>query len=362
MPERILIFPAGMPRALAFLAQAQANGVSVVGASSLGHDPARARYPCWVHLPFVGVDGFDDALRHAIATFGIDRIYTPNPVVWDYLQRCMATAFPGVTLVNASPVDSEMAAYRAARAFARSLLEQPLELAAVGAAHAALAEREIAALFHHAETIPGMCDHAKLHALYAVFRHAPRGDIVEIGSWWGKSALVLTRLAQHYGIGCVLCVDPWSNPHLLQHDERGLLDRVPVDADEALQVFEINLLPYANGNLNYLRLPSVDAAGEYRRSTRVATPAFGTTTYSGRIALLHIDGNHSHASAQADVAAWQALVVAGGWIVIDDYTWPYGDGPQRVGDAFMAAHIDRLACAFIMGGALFMQLALPLTV
>lgn len=357
MTNRILVFPAGMPRSLAFLDRALAEGQSVVGSSSLGHDPARERYPLWVHLPYVGVPGFDDSLRQAIVDYDIAGIYTPNPVVWDYLQRCMQTSFPGVRLVNASPVDSEMAPYHKALEFGQSVFAQPLELMGSGPSRPSLSALEIATLFRHAETIPGMCDHDKIRALCEIFRSTPAGDIVEIGSWWGKSAFVLARLAQCHETGSLLCVDPWSNAHLIQNDERGLLDRVPVNADEALTVFQINLLPYANGAVNYLRMPSVEASVEYRRSRVVATPVFGETTYSGRIAVLHVDGNHTYANAQSDVASWHNLVVPGGWTVIDDYTWPYGDGPQRAGDEFLAAHHEKFGCAFVMGGALFIQLA-----
>ena len=71
--------------------------------------------------------------------------------------------------------------------------------------------------------------------------------------------------------------------------------------------------------------------------------------------MLHVDGNHSYASAHADVAAWADLVMPGGWIVIDDYIWPYGDGPQRVGNEFLALNVTRIASAFVMGSALFGQ-------
>lgn len=357
MNKRILIFPAGMPRSLAFLDRALAEGQSVVGSSSLGHDPARERYPLWVHLPYVGVPGFDESLRQAIADFDIGGIYTPNPVVWDYLQRCMQASFPGVKLVNGSPVENEVAPYHKALAFGRSVLAEPLAFAVSGPLHSSISALEIAALFHHAETIPGMCNHEKIRALCDVFRNAPPGDIVEIGSWWGKSAFVLSRLAKCYGTGSLLCVDPWSNAHLIQNDERGLLDRVPVNADEALTIFQINLLPYSNGAVNYLRLPSVEASAEYHRSQVVKTPVFGETAYSGRIAILHVDGNHSYANAQSDVASWRDLVMPGGWIIIDDYIWPYGDGPKRVGDEFLAEHQEKIAHAFVMGGALFVQLS-----
>jgi hypothetical protein len=354
--KSVLIFPAGMPRSMAYLERALSEGQCVIGSSSLGHDPARQRYPNWAHLPYVTAPDFDEALRQVIADFDISGIFTPNPVVWDYLNRCIVQSFPGVTLVNTSPVASEVAPYHKALQFGESVLAEPLAVAGSGETRPTASALEIAALFHHAESIPGMCDHEKIRALCELFRHAPDGDVVEIGSWWGKSAFVLMRLASCYNVGKLLCVDPWSNEHLIQNDEKGLVDRVPVNADEALTVFQLNLLPYANGSANYMRLPSVDAAVEYRRSRQVTTAAFGETNYTGRIAVLHIDGNHSYDSARADVLAWADLVLPGGWIIIDDYIWPYGDGPQRVADEFLRSRLSIIDCAFVMGSALFIKL------
>jgi hypothetical protein len=103
-------------------------------------------------------------------------------------------------------------------------------------------------------------------------------------------------------------------------------------------------------------MPSTEASEHYRNNPTVQTATFGKTTYSGRIALLHIDGNHSYANARADVTSWSNLVIPGGWIIIDDYIWPYGDGPQRVGDEFLEENHDKIAVSFVMGSALFIQI------
>jgi hypothetical protein len=345
-----------MPRSLAYAGRAEAEGQCVVGASSLGHDPARGGYQSWTQLPFVTAPEFDDALRAAIAEFDIGGIYTPNAVVWNYLDRCIGAKFPGVSLINGSPVEAEVLPYHKALEFADMLCREPLALAARGQPHPGASTLEIASLFRHAETIPGMCDHEKIRALCEIFRFSQRGDIVEIGSWWGKSAFVFLRLLKSYGTGKLLCVDPWSNECLIQDDEGGLVDQVPVDADEALTVFQLNLLPYAGGDVNYLRLPSVEGAARYRENATVTTEVFGETTYSGQISILHIDGNHSYEAVRADVDAWTGLVMQGGWIIIDDYIWPYGDGPRQVGDSYLEKHADSLAAAFVMGSALFIQL------
>lgn len=355
MAKTILIFPAGMPRALAYLEQALTEGQRVIGSSSLGHDPAREAYPEWAFLPYVSAPDFNESLRRLIAEFGIDGIFTPNPVVWDYLHRSLQEISPEVVLVNTSPVASEVAPYQKAMQFAASILATPLQLAA-SQPKPSISALEIASLFRHAETIPGMCDHEKIRALCEIFRSAPQGDVVEIGSWWGKSAFVLTRLAQCYGVGHVLCVDPWASENLIQNDEQGLIDRIPVDANEAFSIFLINLLPYAHGTVNYLRLPSVTAAAEYQRSRKISTPELGDVDYAGKIAVLHIDGNHSDENARADVAAWASRVMPGGWIVVDDYIWPYGNGPQKAGDEFLRDNADRVELSFVMGSALFIRL------
>ena len=353
----VLIFPGGAPRSLEYLQKCLRDGQAVIGASSLDYDVSREKYPAWLYLPYVTRPEFGAALKLAVEDFDICGIYSPNIVVWNYLNRTLKEIAPNVELVNASPINTELGGYRAARDQAHALLERPLPLASSFAARPPISEIELAALFRHADLIPGMCDHEKLCALCEIARYSPPGDIVEIGSWWGKSAFILARLAHCYHIGNLLCVDPWSNEHLVQHDEKGLVDSgsAQADAGEALMVFEMNLLPYNLNHINYLRMPSTDGAKHYREYRSATTVSFGTTNYCGHIAILHIDGNHSYAAAKADVLSWSGFVIGGGWIIIDDYNWPYGDGPRKVGDEFLMDNHDKISQAFVMGGALFIQ-------
>jgi hypothetical protein len=355
----ILIFPGGMPRSLEYLQKCLRDGQSVIGASSLDYDVSREQYPAWLHLPFVTQPEFGSALKQAISDFDVGGVYSPNPVIWDYLNRVLHEIAPDIPLVNDSPVSTELYGYRTARNHARALLDNPLPLAANLAAKPSIPEIELAALFRHADLIPGMCDHEKFCVLCEIARHAPRGDVVEVGSWWGKSAFILARLAHCYEIGNLLCVDPWSNEHLVQNDANSMVDRVSaqIDAEEALIVFEMNLLPYNSNNINYLRMPSTDGVKHYREHRSATTTSFGTTNYCGQIAILHIDGNHSYAAAKADILAWSGFVVNSGWIIVDDYIWPYGDGPQRAGDEFLTDNQASIDVAFVMGSALFIQLS-----
>jgi hypothetical protein len=202
---------------------------------------------------------------------------------------------------------------------------------------------------------PGQCDDSKLEALIAIFRCMARGDIVEIGSLWGRSAVALAMLASHYDTGSLLCVDPWRQEEIRQGIPE--IDAVFGDAplDEIFQAFLINLAPFA-ARVNYSRSRSEAAAVRYRDERCFTTEDFGRTDYAGEIALLHIDGNHALEAVRADIRSWQGFVRPGGWIVFDDYRWPFGDGPRIAGDEFLLESTCRISTAFVAGGALFARL------
>lgn len=357
MTKTVLIFPGGMPLSLEFLQKRLRENRPVIGASSLGHDPARPQYPAWAHLPYITDPGFAEALRELVATHNIDEIFTPNIVVWNQLSRTLKDIAPGVALANISPVDEALAPYRSALSTAQKYMTEAYLLETEITPREWPTRIELASLLRYAEVIPGMCDGFKLRALVEIARHSVCGDVVEIGSWWGKSAFILARLARGFEIGNLLCVDPWANELLKQNEETVDSGSQQVDADEALEVFQIGLLPFSMNHINYLRMPSVEAAAFYGSGRPVVTEAFGKTEYKGRIAILHIDGNHAYESVKADVEAWCGMVVEGGWIILDDYVWPYGDGPRRVGDAFLDAAREHISTAFVSGTALFIRLS-----
>jgi len=202
-----------------------------------------------------------------------------------------------------------------------------------------LAER--AGLVRIVETIPGACGETEMSAVMEAMRHAPAGDVVEIGVGAGRAAALFAWLAGRYDIGRMLCVDPWAGG---------------AEADDALAIFELNLAPLAQGRLNYLRATAGEAAAHYGPGFHAITDAFGTTAYAGKIAVLHLNVARSARAADADSAAWTAHVAPGGWVIFDDQHWVFGDGVRRVADAFREANADRIACHFTAGPAHFIQL------
>jgi len=350
----VLVFPAGMPGCIQWARQSSNRGWRVVGASSLVHDPARGNYPEWAFLPWIRDAEFAPALARCVNEHGIDGVYTAHPVVWPVLRELLPQIDGGIQLESAQPWSDELAEYREYRTVAGRLVEAPLPVAARGDLRPVLPAMLAAGLVRQFQLIPGQCDYPKLEALMAISRRMPRGDVVEIGSLFGRSAVVLAFLSRHYGIGNVLCVDPWQADGLRQGDPE--LDKVWEDlpVGEVFDAFRMNLAPF-EGGVNYLRAPSANAAARYARERTITTTDFGTTRTTGQIALLHIDGNHAADCVRCDVALWSGYVMPHGWIVFDDYCWPFGDGPRRVADHFHSRLRDETSCAFVAGGALFLQ-------
>jgi hypothetical protein len=352
--ETILVFPAGLPESLRFSAESEARGARVIGASSLAFDAAAGAYGAWENLPYVHEENFAEALGAVVQRLGVQAVYSPHEVVAGVLADVMGTVAPGVRLIAPNPVKAEERAY-AERYRRAEQADEALWFTLEGGAPP-LTPIERAGLVRLVDTIPGMTDLDKMAAVIEAMRHTPPGDLVEIGSWWGRSAALFTLLARRYGVGKVLCVDPWRSDCL----EQGVavLDHASarLDTDQALRIFQINLSPIAGGDLNYLRATSVDGAARYVPGLEVDTETFGRTCYEGAIAFLHIDGNHAYDNVAADAAAWTPHVKPGGWIVFDDYVWAFGDGPKRVGDAYVEANTDRIDLCFVIGTALFVKL------
>jgi len=336
--------------------RASAAGIRVVGASSLPYDSARGSYPEWISLPWIGDGDFSSALGHCLADKRIDSVFTTHPVVWSTLRELLPKIAQNVRLESEQPWAAELAEYREYRNIAGRFSRQPLDLAASGSIAPPMSALQLAALVRTFELVPGQCDYQKIEALLTIFRRMPRGDIVEIGSLWGRSAVALAFLSRHYAIGNLLCVDPWGREELRQDIPAvdTLSDELPIE--EVFAAFRINLAPFG-GMVNYSRARSIDAASVYCAERCFTTEDFGRTTYSGQIALLHIDGNHALEAVRSDISAWQQFVIPGGWIVFDDYCWPFGDGPRIAADQFSLEFADNLEAAFVAGGALFVQVS-----
>lgn len=357
-----LVFPVSTPDGRAYLKQALERGEAVVTASCDAGDPTGGAAP-WVKLPLVSEPGFADAFLDLVRVHGITRIHASAHVVHAALRDLLRERDLGdLRIINRSALEVEFERWD--DIFARA--EQ--WAAFIGAL---MPERPqptlpfLAGVLRLAFDLFGESYDAKLAALLACLLDAPDGDIVEIGSLFGRSASVLLAGRALGGAERRLFVfDPWCSDAGAQQDLPPALQNYTRAAglERVALAFEATFAALAPaGAMTVYRTPSVSGHAIYRgesdgEAVRLLKPAKALQP-SGRIALLHIDGNHDRAAAEEDVTLWSSLVAPGGWVVIDDYNWRYGDGPKAAGNALLARWGDKVARAFVAGDCLFLQRA-----
>jgi hypothetical protein len=122
----------------------------------------------------------------------------------------------------------------------------------------------------------------------------PAGAVVEIGSFRGRSTIVLARAA-----GSVVAIDPHAGS-----------DRGPREIAARPGVGERELLAF-RGNLE--RAGVADRVRHVRDFSSLALRAF-----DGPVDLLFVDGAHRFGPARADLVRWGARVPAGGRMLVHD--------------------------------------------
>ena len=351
----LLVLPAGYGDGPLVAAQAAARGMRVIGASSVRDDPAAVAYAAFESLPHVTDPAFDERLAEIIAAHGVGQVHVSHFAIWNRLRAALPAIAPGVSLSFGRSAFDLQDEYRALLELAA---KPPLipELAGSPAARPPLSLVEMAGYLRAATSITGESYEPKLMALVEAARRAPTGDIVEIGSLFGRTAACFAMLNNRYDLGQVLCVDPWSAQAIDQDNEQLKTAGQIFDWASFRQIFEVNVAPFAQGRLNYIHALSTEAAETYANSREIETQAFGRTVYEGAIGLLHIDGNHEYEHVLADVRGWAPRVKPGGWLVLDDYDWDWGDGPRRVADDYLKSEAARIRLSFVSSGAMFIQL------
>ncbi len=160
-----------------------------------------------------------------------------------------------------------------------------------------------------ARAIPGFLGEHEARLLGIVAACVSRGGaIVEIGSFKGKSTVMLARVAMHYGLGPVVAIDP----HNFNNAELG----------------EHRTMPGASSYeefLGHLGAAGVAGAVEVHRtySSEVATG------WNRPIGFLWIDGDHSYRGAKADFDGFIRHLLPGGVVAFHDALHEFA-GPIRV--------------------------------
>lgn len=356
----ILVFPCGLPAALGFLPQALEKGDRCIGASSLVYDPSAAAYEAWERLPWVGETNFAAALLSAVDRYNITQVFSAHPAVAVHLRDVLREYHRQIAVIE--PHEDVVRFEKPSDVLARAerMLDCPICIQPSGHARLPLTAFEFAGLLRQASFIEGSTDEIKIEALCEAARWAPAGDVVEIGSAYGKSAFVLAWLTAHFGLGHLLCVDPWNDALPIESAAAPAVREWArrLNRAEMFRSFTLSLIPWAAGcGINYLRLTSDRAWDRWiKNGFSVESPEFGITRYAGRISILHVDGNHDLEWAARDINWWGQLLLPGGWLIVDDYRWAFGSGPREAADAWLVEKSDEVDCLFEAGSSLFIRL------
>jgi MMP 1-O-methyltransferase len=133
-----------------------------------------------------------------------------------------------------------------------------------------------------------------------------KGAIVEIGSFQGRSTVMLAKVASQYSFGPVVAIDPHNSAILLDHDAnpeassyQGFLDSIRVAG--------------VSNHVEPHRTYSTEAASSWNRPIR----------------LLWIDGDHSYEGAKKDLDGFSPHLVPLGVVAFHDALNAF-PGPIRV--------------------------------
>lgn len=353
--QATLVFPAIHPDGREYLEAARERYEDVVAASSVRDAEFAEELGELIVLPYVHDQAFPSLFLDLIRERNITRIYSPVVAVHSWLDRFISGNNLAIRLIGDSPIKREVGRFN--RLMDKTARSRRFIDGCAGSA-SDLSDLEVAAVFRMAGNIYGESNDHKISAIMAIFSSAPKGDVIEIGSLVGKSVAVLTLLARRYRTGHVLAIDPWQSDSAIQYDSPSTVRADTVgewDYEVLPQDFIVNMLPVGLGHFNYLRQESASGFECFQKNYTVMTKEFGQVDYQGKIAVIHIDGNHDYAKVKQDCELWLPLMAPNGWLILDDYLWAHGDGPHRVGNTLLEQCAKDIERAFVCGKALFVK-------
>ena len=363
MPEnkalRILIFPIDLDESKQFASFARSLGSFVLGASSvlIRRDTIVDEF---AYLPYVTEKEFDASFEQLVKQHSITHVYTPHSAIWWHVDRLIKANKYSFHLCTPSPFEADWEKYEQSYLWTDIACQEKFVdyLDDNVKVQNQLPKSQYAGLHKQFIQIPGQCGDDKLLSLVSIFRIVPKGDVVEIGSLYGRSAYALAWLAEKFSVGNVISIDPWDIEKTeAQGGEANKFLNPGESQIDVGKIFKIFLATASiQKNMGYIKERSEDAVHTYTRASsegKLVHQDFGELVIKGEIALLHIDGNHKYEHVQRDIELWCPLLVSGGWLLLDDYVWAFGDGPQKAGDQLLER--GGFDIAFCLGDTLYLR-------
>lgn len=161
--------------------------------------------------------------------------------------------------------------------------------------------------WHEAQKVSGYLGEAEARFLGLLAACTPaQGAVVEIGSFKGRSTVMLAKVASRYALGPVVAIDPHNSPILLDHQ-----------SDPQASSYDAFLASIRAVGL------SDDVEPQRAHSADVAR------SWSRPIRFLWIDGDHTYAGAKNDLDGFLPHLVPDGIVAFHDALNNF-PGPIRV--------------------------------
>ena len=312
-------------------------------------------------MPLIHSPQFLESFVEVIEKFNVNKVFASAHMVHRGLKDLIITQ-PNlnIEIINSSPLELYFSHWD--NVFDRAKKWKQI-ISDLQPRHGDIKVEFVAGIIHHAFNIFGESYDDKLAALLSCLTDAPDGDIVELGTLFGRSLCVLISGRSLGNMERnVFVFDPWCSELGLQKDlpdnfqdytQTAGIDKIPRIVESTFSVFS------TPSSLSAHRCSSKDGFLIYNQALEnKSTRLFNEKEFivpKGKIALLHIDGNHDLESVSQDVELWTQLVIPNGWVVIDDYEWRYGDGPKITGDNLIKRWDKQIQKTFVIGGCLFIQ-------
>jgi Methyltransferase domain len=163
----------------------------------------------------------------------------------------------------------------------------------------------------HLPNLMGWCTREKALSFIDLVLEVRPQVCVDIGSFGGSSVLPVASALKFLGQGVVIAIDPWDKIEALKHfdpfeDQRHMDWWGKVDFNQVYQ--------------SYLNMIRVHDLGKYCKTMKMTSEKAASQIPS--IDILYIDGNHSEEIAAQDVMLYLPKVISGGYIWLNDSTWP----------------------------------------
>jgi hypothetical protein len=185
------------------------------------------------------------------------------------------------------------------------------------------------------ESIPGWTPADELFALFNLAYASAEmgGDVIEIGSWCGRSAVVLGTAAQLANAGSVHCIDLFPEREEWLSNEDGTYSiaanvsgKLIIACNEHRvwsEPFERDIAPLYNDqkgildifNQNIKCFGLEDVVRPFRGTSQMFADS-ANASLSCRLAF--IDGDHGFASVCSDIASAEKFLAPNGWLCLDD--------------------------------------------